>query len=115
MIWTALLILWLLAELEMRLFGHRYIESDLARRLGVSAFTIGRHVLVAPGKLNLVVMAHERAHVEQFRRFTLPGFFLAHAICKIRYGYQDNPLEEEARALARLVADKEIATNWLQS
>lgn len=114
MIWTVLLIGWLLAELEMRVFAHRYVESDLPRRLGVSAMTIGRHVLVAPGKLNLVLMAHERAHVEQFRRFTYPGFFLAHAICKLRYGYLDNPLEKEAKALAQLVADQTIATKGLQ-
>lgn len=115
MILTALLILWLLAELDMRLFGHRYVESDVPRRLGVSAITIGRHVMVAPGKLDLVVMAHERAHVEQFRRFTYPGFFLAHAICKIRYGYGENPLEKEAQALAQLVADKTIETKGLQA
>lgn len=115
MIWKALLILWLLAELELRLFGHRHRESRLADRLNVSAFTIGRHILIAPGELSLVVLAHERAHVEQFRRFTYPGFFLAHAVCKIRYGYRENPLEQEARDLACLVASQEIETKGLQS
>jgi len=114
MTWTVLLILWLIAELELRLFGHRYHESRLAKRLDVSAVTIGRHVLVTPGKLDLVVMAHERAHVEQFRRYTYPGFFLAHAFCKLKYGYDENPLELEAKSLAQLVADKERVTTGLQ-
>jgi hypothetical protein len=113
--WVALVgWLWILAELDLRLFGHKFHESNLPNRLGVSAFTIGRHVMVAPGKLDLVLMAHERAHVEQFRRFTYPGFFLAHAACKLRYGYNNNPLELEARALARLVADQMSETKGLQ-
>jgi hypothetical protein len=120
MIWTGLLILWILAELELRLFSHRYVESNIPvwianmGRQKPRAMTIGRHVLVAPGKLNLVVMAHERAHVDQFRRFTYPGFFLAHLICKLRYGYDENPLEKEAQALARLVADQTLETKGLQ-
>jgi hypothetical protein len=102
--WIALIVwLWILAELDLRLFAHRFRESRIPRWFRVRSMTFGRHILVEPQAINLGLMAHERAHVEQWRRYTIPGFLLIYGACTALYGYKRNPLEVEARALATLI------------
>lgn len=41
---------------------------------------------------------HELAHVAQYRRMGCAAFLLRYLWWSLRYGYYDNPLEQEARA-----------------
>lgn len=41
---------------------------------------------------------HELAHVAQYRRMGCGAFLLRYIWWSLRYGYYDNPLEQEARA-----------------
>lgn len=102
MIW--LLVLWIVLELELRLFAHSFRESKLPRWLNARSVTIGRHILVEPQAITTRLMAHELAHVQQWRRYTYPGFLIVYGACTLLYGYKRNPLEVEARALATLIS-----------
>lgn len=57
--------------------------------------TIGNYVFLredAP----ISILDHELVHVEQFARYA-PWFPVLYLIAHLRYGYQGNPYEEEAR------------------
>ncbi|HMO31576.1 MAG TPA: DUF4157 domain-containing protein [Lacibacter sp.] len=43
-------------------------------------------------------LRHELVHVEQYKRLGLLRFLLIYLWYSLRYGYYNNPLEEEARA-----------------
>lgn len=101
---TWVIIVWLLLELELRLFTHRWHRCRWVAALRVEAVTIGRHVLYRGTTLSPALALHERAHVAQWRRYTLPGFLLLYGFFQLRYGYAANPLEQEARDFARAFA-----------
>ena len=46
---------------------------------------------------NVKLIAHEKKHVEQWWRYLIVGFILLYGYQLIKYGYNDMPLEIEAR------------------
>lgn len=42
-------------------------------------------------------LRHEAAHLLQYRRYGMAGFLLRYLWYSLRYGYRNNPLEQEAR------------------
>ena len=65
------------------------------------AFTIGPLVFAVARRTDRnirTLLAHEAKHVEQWRRYWYVGFLPIYFYYTIRYGYWDNPLEQEARA-----------------
>ena len=99
MIWWMLLALLVLLELDTRLFRVKFHrDSRVARLIGVSAFTLGRHVFMASERISARLRHHEGWHVEQYRRYTLIGFTVIYWWHQATSGYQRNPLEQEARA-----------------
>lgn len=67
-----------------------------------AAVTLGRTIVLDPtARLTRSLLAHELAHVEQWRRDRL--FPVRYALASLRYGYRNNPYEVEARA-AQLLA-----------
>ena len=65
------------------------------------AFTIGRHVFIRGATIRQEVARHECAHVRQYRRYTLIGFFLLYWWQMWRWGYGHHPMEVEARLESR--------------
>ena len=64
-----------------------------------AAVTLGRTIVIDPDTvLTPSLLAHELAHVRQWRGD--PLFPLRYSLATLRHGYQDNPYEVEARALA---------------
>jgi hypothetical protein len=49
---------------------------------------------------------HEEHHKKQFKKDGVPKFLWKYILWSIRYGYWNNPYEEEARAYARKLNDK---------
>ena len=43
------------------------------------------------------LLAHELVHIEQFNRYGHVGLLVRYAYQKLRYGYNNMPLENEAR------------------
>ena len=70
-------------------------------RAPAAAVTLGRTIIVHPGvQVTGRLLRHELAHVEQWQRhpLTFPARYLLN---HIRYGYDANPYEVEARAAER--------------
>lgn len=63
------------------------------------AFTFGQHVFCR-GRASLPLLAHEAAHVGQFRRYGIVGFFRRYWMHQLWNGYVRNPMEIEARERA---------------
>jgi hypothetical protein len=78
----------------------------LARMAGpAAAVTLGRTIVVRPGvPLTTSLLAHELAHVRQWRRD--PLFPLRYCVATVRHGYRDNPFEVEARTVAASVSSQ---------
>ncbi len=80
--------------------GRRGLAAFLAWR-GFEAITLG-HVIVAGGRLDDRLLAHELAHVAQHERWG-PLFYPAYLLASAA-GYRRNPFERAAeRAAGRLV------------
>lgn len=80
----------------------RWLPAIAGRLSGMkapaAAVTLGRTIIVHPGvRLTSRLLRHELAHVQQWRRypFTFPARYIFNFI---RYGYEANPYEVEARA-----------------
>lgn len=107
MIW--LLLIWAVLEFELRWPEHRWhYRSEWVAWLGFEAMTVGRHIFAAGarGAIDPQMAFHERVHVDQWRRYTIPGFLVLHVYWALRWGYRANPLEVEARTLARAWTEK---------
>lgn len=64
-----------------------------------AAVTIGRTIVLHPEtRLTPDLLTHELVHVRQWRRD--PLFPVRYSLATLRYGYNDNPYEVEARTLA---------------
>ena len=74
------------------------------------AITLSSHVLTRETSLDECVLRHERAHVEQWRRYGFFGFLLRYVWYHFKYGYADNPFEIEA-----LEAETTLGANSLQA
>jgi hypothetical protein len=61
------------------------------------AITLGSHVLTTRSQLGERTLRHERAHIEQWRRYGVISFLVRYLWCHFRYGYWRNPFEVEAR------------------
>lgn len=76
------------------------------RRAGFWAITLPLWTptvyVLAEHREDAALLAHELVHVEQIRRMGRVRFALAYLWYQARYGYLDNPLEVEARALSTL-------------
>jgi hypothetical protein len=62
------------------------------------AITLGSHVLTRESRLDESVLRHERAHVEQWSRHGRMRFLARYLWYQLRYGYEGNPFELEARS-----------------
>ena len=70
------------------------------RLLHIDGITIGRTVRIRYAKDEpeaFGVLAHECVHVQQYARYGFVGFSLRYLWYSLRYGYERNPLEVEAR------------------
>jgi hypothetical protein len=68
-----------------------------------AAVALRRTIVLRPGvPLNPVLLAHEMAHVRQWRAD--PLFPVRYALATLRHGYRDNPYEVEARAVASAIS-----------
>lgn len=82
-------------------------ESQLIPRLGgllsgmgrpAAAVTLGRTILIHPSvRPTPRLLRHELAHVDQWKRHPF-SFPFRYTGAHIRWGYRDNPFEQEARA-----------------
>ena len=54
-------------------------------------------IYVLPGREYDWLIRHERKHEEQALRLGLLKFYLLYLYYQLRYGYENNPLEREAR------------------
>ena len=67
------------------------------------AITVGRHIFIkSPESLLTVpqhkkILDHEKCHVDQYARYGFWRFIFKYTVNRIRYGYEDNPLEKECR------------------
>jgi hypothetical protein len=81
------------------------VVRAICERLGISAFTLGDCVLWASAPTeNLHV--HEGRHIAQYRALGplfLPAYFLLLAY----FGYEEHPLEQDARMYERLICGGE--------
>ena len=66
------------------------------------AFTFGRHVFTKLPRSGVTpeIRRHEDEHVRQFQLYGIPLFLIVYVWWQIRYGYDRNPLEVEARRAA---------------
>jgi hypothetical protein len=80
------------------------IGGVLARMNGpAAAVTLYRTIVVRPGvELTPSLLAHELAHVRQWSND--PLFPLRYCVATLKHGYNNNPYEVEARAIARAVS-----------
>ena len=71
------------------------------RRTGFWAITLPLRTptiyMLAEHRNNSALLAHELVHVEQIRRMGRVRFALMYLWYQVRHGYQNNPLEVEAR------------------
>lgn len=69
----------------------------------VMGFTIGQHVFFRYESVMVgpELRAHEYWHTVQYRKMGYIKFLAKYFYYNIKYGYQDNPLEIEARTYAR--------------
>ncbi|HXF36164.1 MAG TPA: hypothetical protein VNO17_03165 [Actinomycetota bacterium] len=70
----------------------------LLRRMGRTAMTVG-HVVVSARPLEGALLAHERQHVRQYRRWG-PFFIPAYLLLAIPFGYRRHPFERAAMRAA---------------
>ncbi|HEX6926168.1 MAG TPA: DUF4157 domain-containing protein [Longimicrobiaceae bacterium] len=69
-------------------------------RYPAAAVTLRRTIILDPAaRLTPELLAHELAHVRQWRAD--PLFPLRYTLATLRFGYHDNPYEVEAREAAR--------------
>lgn len=64
----------------------------------VDAFVFQDTIFVRGDYISPRLLRHEQKHVEQYARYGTIGFLVRYAWYSLRYGYQRNPLEVEARA-----------------
>lgn len=66
------------------------------------AIALGDRVFTKAQSLSVATLRHEQVHVEQWRRHGLIVFAARYLWYHVRYGYEENPFEIEARAAERL-------------
>jgi len=66
-------------------------------RSWVDAFTFKNHIFVRDSSIAPELLAHESVHVEQYKRLGTIKFLAMYLYYSIKYGYEKNPLEVEAR------------------
>lgn len=93
-----------------------YMRSGVVRwvceRLGISAFTVGDCILyLREPTHNLRV--HEGRHIAQYHALG-PLFLPAYFLLLTCFGYQDHPLEQDARLHERTICGKEGDSRLLQ-
>jgi hypothetical protein len=61
------------------------------------AITLGSRVYTPLASLSAATLRHERAHVEQWKRHGVAWFLVLYVWYHLKYGYNRNPFEVEAR------------------
>lgn len=87
-----------LAWLAARCLGTRRVA--VAWRSSILLWGVNRPDFLA----NAAWVRHEVCHLKQYRRYGTAGFLLRYGLGWLRYGYQQHPMELEARA-AEAAAD----------
>jgi len=68
-----------------------------------TAFTIMRHIYIKCSEQSMTeiqrlrLLAHEECHIAQYVKYGFLGFLFRYLWYSIKYGYNNNPLEVEAR------------------
>lgn len=82
------------------------------RRTGFWAITLPLWTptiyVLAEHQADSALLAHELVHVEQIRRMGRVKFLVTYLWYQLVYGYQENPLEIEARAAERQYRDDQV-------
>ncbi len=70
------------------------------RKLGFAGITLPPFgIFITPERFDDAALArHESVHWAQYQRMGLLKFYAAYVWYSLRYGYQNNPMEIEARA-----------------
>lgn len=86
----------------MQIKPARGLIAFVLRRTGFGGVTLPRAVYLLPERMgDHALIAHERVHVEQMARMGVVRFYLTYLWQWVRHGYQDHPMEREARAAER--------------
>jgi hypothetical protein len=80
-------------------------NSVLPRIAGHDAMTIGQRIFVRGPRISAGLLAHEYAHVRQYRELGMIRFLIRYYGGLIRHGYKNHPMEHEAHEWA----DKNVA------
>lgn len=61
--------------------------------------TLWPFIFIYPPELknNERLIKHEQEHIKQYKKYWIAGFLPVYIYNHIKYGYQNNPLETEAR------------------
>ncbi|MDR9392672.1 MAG: hypothetical protein RI554_11675 [Trueperaceae bacterium] len=60
------------------------------------------------------LIAHELVHVDQIQRYGLLAYWVRYLLLLLRYGYEDHPMEIEARALETTIEWRKRAKRVLE-
>lgn len=79
---------------------HILIETSIPYKItGYRGLTLWPFIFVND-KTNKGLIEHEKVHIKQQQRGLLIGFYLKYLYYQIRYGYEKNPYEIEAREIS---------------
>ena len=68
------------------------------RRTGFAGVTLPWGIYILPERLqDARLVRHEQAHADQIAQYGVIGFYAKYLWFTLRYGYRNNPLEEQAR------------------
>lgn len=87
------------------------IKLKLLNRTKILGITLWPFIFVRPN-VNDVVINHERIHIEQQKELLVLGFYILYLWWSIKYGYRNNPLEEEAYNWERVGNYMKIRKRW---
>jgi len=76
----------------------RHVVAFALRRTGFGGVILPWGIYILRERMNdHALIAHERIHADQMARMGVARFYLTYLWQWLRYGYEDMPLEREAR------------------
>jgi hypothetical protein len=79
-------------------------ELSAMERISMAGITFANTIFVTEATCSESTCFHELVHVVQWDTLGMDGFLLAYGASLLRYGYDENPLEELAYRLERAFA-----------
>jgi hypothetical protein len=101
----------------------RLVENSWVARLAAAKLKAQGAALVLGSAIHLYnitkqeflssprLVRHELKHIDQYKRFGIVGFLSRYAWYSMKYGYFNNPLEQEARGAEDTALDIEKEQN----